>query len=197
MDASTQTSIPVGCPYVVYLAWARYKQQLQQKPLRTKALTSACIASLSDVIAQRMIAKRYDWQRTVKMALYGLLWGGPSAHYWQEWLQRLFARKQGSLVPVQKVMVDQVTYGPLQNLIFMMFSAMALNGASVEETIQQMVRDFPSVQRQGWKVWPLAGIINYKFVPLECRVLFINLVALCWGTFLIVRSRGGTGGKPG
>jgi peroxisomal membrane protein 2 len=29
-------------------------------------------------------------------------------------------------------------------------------------------------------VWPLAGLINYRYIPLQYRVLFINLVALCW-----------------
>jgi hypothetical protein len=30
------------------------------------------------------------------------------------------------------------------------------------------------------QVWPLAGLINYRYIPLQYRVLFINLVALCW-----------------
>lgn len=53
----------------------------------------------------------------------------------------------------------------------------------------RVVRDYPSVQLQGWRLWPAAGLLNYRFVPLEYRVLFINLVALCWSTFLNVRAR--------
>lgn len=40
----------------------------------------------------------------------------------------------------------------------------------------QIKRDYPLVQLNGWKLWPLAALINYKFVPLQFRVLFINCV---------------------
>jgi len=30
------------------------------------------------------------------------------------------------------------------------------------------------------QVWPLASLINYKFVPLRLRVLFVNMVAFFW-----------------
>ena len=66
------------------IAWQSYLNNLQHKPLRTKALTSACIAGLSDVIAQRIISGSYkNVNRTLAVALYGLLWNGPSAHAWQ------------------------------------------------------------------------------------------------------------------
>lgn len=44
----------------------------------------------------------------------------------------------------------------------------------------RLARDYPGVQRNGWRVWPLASFLNYRFVPLQLRVLFVNLVALCW-----------------
>lgn len=30
------------------------------------------------------------------------------------------------------------------------------------------------------QVWPLATLINYKFVPVHLRPVFMNLVALLW-----------------
>jgi hypothetical protein len=53
----------------------------------------------------------------------------------------------------------------------------------------QIRRDYPLVQLNGWKVWPVAALINYKFVPLQFRVLFINCVALGWSIFLLLRAR--------
>ena len=32
------------------------------------------------------------------------------------------------------------------------------------------------------------AIINYSFVPVEFRVLFVNVVALCWSAFLLVHA---------
>ena len=33
-------------------------------------------------------------------------------------------------------------------------------------------------------LWPLAAFINYAYVPVPLRVLFINLVGISWSTFL-------------
>lgn len=30
------------------------------------------------------------------------------------------------------------------------------------------------------QLWPLASFINYRFVPLRLRVLFVNVVAFFW-----------------
>lgn len=35
-----------------------------------------------------------------------------------------------------------------------------------------------------WRVWPVAQVFNFKFVAPPQRVLFINVVALCWSSFL-------------
>jgi hypothetical protein len=50
--------------------------------------------------------------------LYGLLVAAPSAHYWQATLEQLFPNKADPLRAVKKVLLDQVTYGPVANLTF-------------------------------------------------------------------------------
>lgn len=37
------------------------------------------------------------------LQLFGLIWSGPSAHYWQNFLQRVFEGKSGPTVALQKV----------------------------------------------------------------------------------------------
>ena len=49
--------------------------------------------------------------------------------------------------------------------------------------------DFRGVQARGWRVWPLASYLNQEFVPLKLRVLWLNVVALGWTTFLITQGR--------
>ena len=44
---------------LLQLAWQGYMLQLNKRPLRTKALTSACIAAMSDVLAQRILTGGY------------------------------------------------------------------------------------------------------------------------------------------
>lgn len=35
-----------------------------------------------------------------------------------------------------------------------------------------------------WKIWPLANLINFAFVPAPLRVLFMNFVGLGWNIYL-------------
>ena len=73
--------------------WSAYQDALRRRPLQTKALTAALMSALADALAQRAGAPKQRWRasRTARFALLGLLWGGPSVHFWQAWLAEKFA----------------------------------------------------------------------------------------------------------
>lgn len=175
---------------IVAVAWQRYLKQLEAKPLRTKAVTAACISGISDVIAQRIGSNApLNWRRTLAMALFGLVWSGPSNHYWQQLMERTFKGQKSSATIVEKVALDQLLYGPVCNVLMMSYISMVVDGRSAQFTRNKLQRDYPGVQVNGWKLWPLASLVNYRFVPLKLRVLFVNIVALFWSTFLISRTK--------
>ncbi|KAF8071079.1 hypothetical protein HT031_001161 [Scenedesmus sp. PABB004] len=188
-SSSSAAAAPGGG--VLALAWSGYKQQLAKRPLRTKALTSACVASLSDVIAQRLLGGPYNPRRTLKMAVWGLLIGAPSAHYWHAALARATARwPEGSTwSALRRVALDQLTFGPAYNLAFMAYTAMVVNGMAPGAFARKAAAEFPALQAAGWRVWPAVMLVNYRCVPLQLRVLFANVVALFWGVYVIQRSR--------
>ncbi len=35
-----------------------------------------------------------------------------------------------------------------------------------------------------WKLWPVANMISFTFVPVQLRVLFMNFVGLGWNMYL-------------
>jgi peroxisomal membrane protein 2 len=130
------------------------------------------------------------------VALYGLVWGGPSNHYWQLFLERAVPRRRGdALRPLKKVALEQLTWGPLNNALLMLYLAKAVEGRSWAATWRATAANFGGVQRSGWRLWPAASLVNQTFVPLELRVLWMNAVALVWSTFLISRARP-SGGLP-
>lgn len=75
----------------------KYSQQLELRPILTKSYTAALIFGLSDFCAQKIersndangSAGDIDWIRTLASTLVGLLYFGPAAHYWYEWIFRL------------------------------------------------------------------------------------------------------------
>ena len=155
-----------------------------------QAVTAAILAAAADILAQRISSRaRLNWRRTLSIALYGLVWGGPSNHYWQIFLEKLFTRKNDPLRPIKKVLFDQTTYGPLCNILFMLYISMVVEGRKFSTTRSKIMRDYPSVQVNGWRLWPVAQLINQSFLPLDLRVLFGNAVALVWTTFMITRAK--------
>ena len=43
--------------------------------------------------------------------------------------------------------------------------------------------------KKNWMVWPAVQAVNFKFVPLEHRVLVVNVVSLGeWGVFFLCLS---------
>eukprot|EP00897_Mesotaenium_endlicherianum_P002764 jgi/Mesen1/2515/ME000016S01862 len=175
---------------VLAVAWHKYLRQLRQRPLETKAITSGVLAGVSDILAQKLAGgKELQMRRTVLMALFGAVYGGPSAHFVHRLLDRLFAPKGDFLSVAKKVVVEQLTYGPLCNILLMAYISLVVEGRSWHLTRRKLEKDYASVQLNGWKVWPLAALINYRYVPIQFRVLFVNIVGIFWSTFLILRAR--------
>lgn len=160
-------------------------------------MTAALLAAAADIISQRLASRRarLNWRRTLSIALYGAVWVGPSNHFWQLFLERLFPRHDDPLRPAKKVAVDQLTYGPLNNVLFMTYISMVVEGRSVKATRAKLTADYRGVQVNGWRLWPLAQLVNHSFVPLDLRVLWSNCVSLLWTTFMIMRSRAAAGAR--
>eukprot|EP01025_Chloroclados_australasicus_P008324 TRINITY_DN12918_c0_g1_i1.p2 TRINITY_DN12918_c0_g1~~TRINITY_DN12918_c0_g1_i1.p2 ORF type:complete len:189 (+),score=10.60 TRINITY_DN12918_c0_g1_i1:70-567(+) len=119
------------------------------------------------------------------VALWGLIWGGPSQHYWQAFMHRVSPKTDMRTI-LLKVTADQLTFGPFNNLANIAFFTMLVEDKGFDHLKHKIWNEYPSIQMNGWKLWPAAAMFNYRFVPLNVRVLFLNLVALGWTTFLSV-----------
>jgi protein Mpv17 len=73
--------------------WLSYSAILDEAPVQTKAVTSATVYTIGDLIAQRTEGKamgELDRLRTVRSMAAGLLAHGPMSHYWYEWSESVF-----------------------------------------------------------------------------------------------------------
>ena len=74
-----------------------YSLQLELRPILTKSYTAGLIFGLSDFFAQKIersndangASGTINWTRTLASTLVGLLYFGPAAHYWYEWIFKL------------------------------------------------------------------------------------------------------------
>ncbi|KAI9836523.1 MAG: Protein required for ethanol metabolism [Sclerophora amabilis] len=57
---------------------------------------------------------------------------------------------------------------------------------------EKLDKTYKSALAKNWMVWPWVQAINFKFVPLDHRVLVVNVVSLGWNCYLsYINSTGG------
>lgn len=79
-----------------------------------------------------------------------------------------------------RVALDQGVFAPVAVGCFL--SSMAvLEGGSVKEKLD---KNYTSALTANWMVWPFVQAINFTFVPLDHRVLFVNVISIGWNCYL-------------
>lgn len=81
---------------------------------------------------------------------------------------------------VARVAVDQTLFAPTSLFIFL--SSMAImEGSSPSEKLE---KSYATALTKNWIVWPFVQLINFRFVPLEHRVILVNVISLGWNCYL-------------
>jgi protein Mpv17 len=178
----------------LHYVWASYSEVLERAPVMTKAVTSATVYTIGDVIAQRTEGTTGDLDRlrTLRSMLAGLLGHGPLSHYWYNFCDQLFDNTLQwtawwAFFP--KILVDQTTWGPFwNNSYILLLGLMKLEKPSV--IFADMKRTTIPLIVSGLKLWPLAHCVTYGLVPTENRVLWVDLVEILWVTILATQASG-------
>eukprot|EP00532_Pseudo-nitzschia_australis_P005685 CAMPEP_0168165016 /NCGR_PEP_ID=MMETSP0139_2-20121125/1254_1 /TAXON_ID=44445 /ORGANISM="Pseudo-nitzschia australis, Strain 10249 10 AB" /LENGTH=234 /DNA_ID=CAMNT_0008082089 /DNA_START=276 /DNA_END=980 /DNA_ORIENTATION=- len=163
--------------------WAAYNKALDESPLTAKACTSLVGWGLGDVLAQIFITGGpFDVKRFITLSVFGLLYHGPSGHYFYNWLDAKIPGKDGASV-AKKILIDQTMWCPLFMTVF--FSYLGLvNGDSAATIGTKIKTDLLSACQGSWKVWPAVHFVNFKFISSKHRLLFLNAVQVGFNMFL-------------
>ena len=68
---------------------------------------------------------------------------------------------------LQRVVLDQLAYAPLNNCLMILYVAMVADQRSWAAARAKALSELPAVQRRGWRVWPAVQLVNQSVVPLE------------------------------
>ncbi|KAI0778587.1 hypothetical protein BD413DRAFT_510291 [Trametes elegans] len=180
---------------------ATYLRHLSTHPLRTKALTTAFLQFVQEILAShlagtppprvpkdaspltRALARAHVSSKAVKMAIYGALVSAPVAHALVNALQRAFSGRTGLAARAGMILASQLVVAPVQ--IFLYLSSMAvINGAkSLDEVLKTVNAGFGKVIRISWMTGPLYTIFAQQFLPPEMWVPFFNFMQFLTGTY--------------
>ena len=172
-----------------------YDRCLTTSPILTKSITSGCLFGLGDGFAQRVtdqykaqrmhnVDERHDWHRTGRMMFWGSVLFAPVGHVWYNFLDR-FVRTTGRRAIAQKVAMDMLIFTPPANLAFFTSNNL-LSGQPMHDAIQNAWNKLPPTLAVNFAVWPGIQAITFGVVPLQYRVLFINVMCLGWSSFLSI-----------
>ncbi|KAH7569456.1 hypothetical protein ACOSP7_012867 [Xanthoceras sorbifolium] len=168
----------------------QYLLQLQKHPLRTKAITAGVLSAVSDIIAQKLSGiQKLQLRRLLLKVLFGVAYLGPFGHFLHIILDKIFKGKKDTKTVAKKVVLEQLTSSPWNNLLFMIYYGVVIEGKPWMQVKTKIKKDYPSVQYTAWTFGPVVGWINHQFVPLHFRVIFHSAFAMCWGIFLNLRAR--------
>jgi len=185
------------------LTW--YRTALTKRPILTQCLSTSFLFAAGDVIAQQAVERRRDYNdddgdgdgwpihnpyRTLRMAIYGGGVFGPLVVNWYKFLQRAVRIPNSpNLEIVSRVALDQAVFTPVNLTLF--FSSMAtmegimgddrkkMQGLDTRERVRRKLQDnWLQGLKANWTVWPGVQLVNFRFVPLEHRLLVVNLVSL-------------------
>ncbi|KAF2091200.1 sym-1 [Saccharata proteae CBS 121410] len=171
------------------LRW--YQRQLASRPLLTQSVTTAILFATGDTMAQQGVERRglakQDWSRTGRMAFYGGCIFGPAATTWFKALQKIQLGSTNMTIAA-RVAADQLVFAPCNLFVFLSTMA-ALEGSSIKSKLDTT---YTNALTKNWMVWPFIQLTNFKLVPLEHRVLVVNVISLGWNCYLsYLNSQGG------
>lgn len=170
--------------------WSYYNQQLEERPLVTKAVVMALGLALGDVLASALTGAAAIMTKTLHMAAFGLLFQGPALHFLHKTLDSNILPSKPTSPPAVacKMAIDQLVFAPISTSIFLITMELAtFNLAGVVPTLS--TRLVPTLLAS-YTLWPLALIVNYGFIPPKQRILFVNFVTVVWSMVLSLLSSG-------
>ena len=189
-----------------------YMRLLESNPLMTKCVTSSILLGYANFQSQKIQkVSKINWddvrmfgtrsRSRITFATHEIenhtftththtqtaIWGpivSSLNHFWQQILV-----KYGPASFFRKIAVDHICWKIPILFVFFAYTDM-YKGKSFREALKKAWNlSASSVQLTSLKVWPAVQTINFYFVPLSLRVLYMNVSLVFWTIFLAIFMR--------
>ncbi|CEP61700.1 ethanol metabolism protein LALA0_S03e08878g [Lachancea lanzarotensis] len=183
-----------------------YAASLKKNPKTTNAIMTGSLFGLGDALAQicfpssqakavdangEKSSAGYDIARTVRAVTYGSL---IFSFIGDKWFKTLSTKVKFANKPAKhwsnlalRVGVDQLVFAP--SCIPFYFGVLTLmEGQSLKDADEKIRAVWWDILKTNWTVWPAFQLINFSLVPVQHRLLAVNVLAIFWNTFLSYRN---------
>lgn len=185
---------------VLFRSFKFYERCLKERPKTTNAVMTGTLFGVGDISAQLLFPTelqlddaraapliQFDLQRMARSVIYGSLIFSFIGDRWFRFLNNRV--KFGGLRPshwsnmLLRVGVDQLGFAPI-SLTFYYMCMTLMEGGTINMGINKIKNQWWDTLVTNWAVWPAFQCFNFTFVPLQHRLLALNVVAIFWNTFL-------------
>ncbi|CAL8133145.1 unnamed protein product [Orchesella dallaii] len=155
--------------------------------LLTNMCISGSLSAVADCIEQhyekfKEPERKYDLRRTCNMTAAGLT-TGIVCHYWYIWLDNITLRGSPFKIAVKKMLLDQLINSPVTIVTF--FATLAvMEGISLWDLRQELRCKSGKIYLLEWVLWPPLQLINFFWLPLNYRVLYVNSISMFEDVFV-------------
>eukprot|EP00980_Cylindrotheca_fusiformis_P016685 scaffold5024_cov136-Cylindrotheca_fusiformis.AAC.14 len=167
---------------------------LVQKPLITKSVTSCATNAFSDILCQKLIqnsdvkgveeTNTLEKERLFHAAATGLVWSGPVTHFWYIILfGKLVSFNEPMLALASQILLDATLFSPVVVSGYFALRSI-LEGTGWKGIREKWSTRLFSTVVGAWKFWPAVNVVNFSIVPMEFRVLYINVLSVFWSGYL-------------
>lgn len=115
---------------------------------------------------------------------------GPALTKWYGILEK-YIGSESKTSALKKVAADQLIFAPNFLLIFIV-SINTLQMKPWKETKENLIKNYPDILKTNYKIWPFVQMINFYLMPLNYQVVFAQIVALFWNTYLSFKTQQGS-----
>jgi protein Mpv17 len=181
-----------------------YNNLLEKHTMPTKMMTGGIIQAFGDMAAQLMEknskgeVKDFDWRRLFIFVLVGGVYFSPIISVWFDFLNSIPLPENKAIKAGIQLILDQTAgaffviggffffFELLQHIIP---PSTKKDGDNTIESIfnngvYQVKNTLPSTLVANWKFWPFVNFLNFRYVPIQYRLLVSNAAALLWGIIL-------------
>ncbi|XP_001366379.1 peroxisomal membrane protein 2 [Monodelphis domestica] len=168
----------------------QYLLLLRLYPVLTKSVTSGILSAFGNFLSQiiKSVQKKGRWSQNLdprgplRYAIFGFFFSGPLSHFFYLYLDHWIP----AAVPfsgVRRLLLDRLVFAPAFLLLFF-FCMNLLEGKNLAAFSAKVKTGYWTALQMNWKIWTPVQFININYIPLQFRVLFGNMVALFWYTYL-------------
>jgi len=167
----------------------KYNAALLKSPYKTKMLTAGTTYFIADNICQRFIeeksANKYSLERSFRQASVGCFFAAPSLHIWHSGiLPKLIKPISGRFKAVALAVFLNETVLASYFVCSLLFAFEALKKRDPQAGIENVKEKFSSAIVTSIKFWTGISFINYGFLPVHLRPVFVSCWSIVWQSYL-------------